>query len=133
MFNSPYLQNFNQMQPMYSQPNVNTPQDERIFVSNQQSAESFLLAPSGFIRLWDSSQPRFYERRADATGRPLPMDIYEYKRVTPLNSTEIEESNKISFDQLKSEIETINERIDKLEQKKGVVKNVKQSADDTTA
>ena len=136
MYNYPY---FNQIQPNYNQ-NFNQPQpqaqsqDERIFVSNQQAAESFLLAPGGFVRLWDSSDNKFYEKRADATGRALPMDVYEYKRVTPQKEPVINEANKLSFDELKAEIEAINERIDKLEQtKKGAVKNAtKSNADDTS-
>lgn len=133
MFN-PYLQNYNQIQPNYNQPQQATPQDERIFVSNQQAAESFLLAPGGFVRLWDSSENKFYEKRADATGRALPMDIYEYKRMMPLKTPEIDASNKLSFDEINEKIEAINERISKLENaKKGAGKNAKQSdADDSS-
>lgn len=110
-------------------------QDERIWVSNEQAAESYLLAPSGFVRLWDSSKPVFYEKRADATGRPLPMDVYEYSRVMPQIATPNDDTIKLSFDDINAKIDAINERIDTLEKvKKGAVKNAKQSdADDTNA
>lgn len=70
-----YQTNFNQ--PL-SQP---VTQDERIWVQNETSAEAYLVAPNGFVRLWDSSKPIFYEKRADATGRPMPMEMYEYTKI----------------------------------------------------
>lgn len=134
---NPYLQNY---QPNYQnavpvpqQNSNNVPQDERIWVQNETSAEAYLLAPNGFARLWDSSKPVFYEKRADATGRPLPMDTYEYKRVLPQSATLIEEPNKISYDEINERFEAINQRIEALEKvKKGVVRNAKQSDSDDT-
>lgn len=67
----------NYYQPNYQQQPA---QDERIWVQNETSAEAYLVAPNGFVRLWDSSRPVFYEKRADSTGRPLPMDVFEYSR-----------------------------------------------------
>lgn len=72
-------------QPMYQQPIGMQPQapqpmqDDRIWVANEQAADSYQIVPNGFVRLWDSNQPVFYEKRADATGRPLPLVAYEYK------------------------------------------------------
>lgn len=66
-------------QPMGMQQNPQPMQDDRIWVANEQAAESFQVVPNGFARLWDSNQPVFYEKRADATGRPLPLIAYEYK------------------------------------------------------
>ena len=67
---------------MYQQP---APQntDERIWVQNETSAEAYLVAPNGFVRLWDASQPIFYEKHADSSGRPYPMEVYEYSRRVP--------------------------------------------------
>lgn len=128
-YNNPYLQNY---QPTYQQniqqPQHNVSQDERIWVQNEISAEAYLLAPNGFARLWDSSTNRFYEKRADATGRPLPMDIYEYTRVLPQTGTSNDEVDKISMDDINARFEEISSRIDALEKmKKGAVKNAKQS------
>lgn len=66
----------------YSQPltginQIN--QDERIWVQGEGSAQAYLVAPNSFVRLWDSSQAVFYEKRADASGRPY-METFEYKR-----------------------------------------------------
>lgn len=125
-YNNPFLQNYQQNAPQQ------TPQDERVWVSNQQAAESYLLAPGGFVRLWDSSTSRFYEKRADATGRPLPMDIYEYTRVLPQNDVLNNGIDKIPMDEINARFEEITSRIEALESKK-VTKNAKQSnADDTS-
>lgn len=75
----------NYQQPVYQQPIGMQPQapqpmqDDRIWVANEQAAESFQVVPNGFVRLWDSNQPVYYEKRADATGRPLPLVAFEYK------------------------------------------------------
>ena len=127
MYNyNPYLQNY---QPNFQNTQQNTPtQDERIWVQNETSAEAYLLAPNGFARLWDSSCNRFYEKRADATGRPLPMDVYEYSRVLPKLATSNSDVDKISMDDINERFDAITQRIDALEKvKKGVVKNAKQS------
>lgn len=131
-YNNPFMPNYSQINPMNAMPQQ-TAQDERVWVSNQQAAESYLLAPGSFVRLWDSSVNRFYEKRADATGRPLPMDIYEYSRVTAQTPIPNEESIKISMDDINARFEEINSRIDKLEKvKKGTTSNAKSNSDDTS-
>lgn len=55
-------------------------QDERIWVQGEGAAMAYLVAPGGFARLWDSTQPVFYEKRCDASGRPLQMETYDYTR-----------------------------------------------------
>lgn len=141
-YNNPYLQNY----PNYSQQNNNIPQqnmniprantssDERIWVQNETSAEAYLLAPNGFARLWDSSCNRFYEKRADATGRPLPMDVYEYSKVIPQNDVSNLNIDKLPMDEINARFEEITNRIDELEKAKKVVKNAKQqsNADDAS-
>lgn len=132
-YNNPYLQNYQNNYGNVAQQQSNVPQDERIWVQNETSAEAYLLAPNGFVRLWDSSSPRFYEKRADATGRPLPLDIYEYKRVMPQTATSNDEVGKISMDDINARFEEITSRIEELEKAKKVTKNAKQSnADDTS-
>jgi hypothetical protein len=54
--------------------------DERIWVQGKNAAEAYLVAANGFVRLWDSNGQVFYEKRADASGRPC-METYEYKRL----------------------------------------------------
>lgn len=82
-----YPQNyFPQMQPPAQQMPIGqnaaqpqSPQDDRIWVASESAAEAFLVAANGFVRLWDSNKPVFYEKRADMNGRPMPLVAYEYK------------------------------------------------------
>lgn len=54
--------------------------DERIWVQGEVAAASWPVTANGFVRLWDSIAPVYYEKRADAQGKPLPLEIYDYKR-----------------------------------------------------
>lgn len=94
----PYNNYFNPYQPMYTpqpapdqlnqlrQPyqQMQMPQspakaDERIFVQGKDAALAYLVAPNSFVRLWDSTSNQFYEKSADASGRPT-METFEYRR-----------------------------------------------------
>lgn len=97
-------QNFRQPQQMMPQ------QEEIIYVPNQQAAESYLMAPNSFVRLWDAQLPRFYEKRTDPQGRPFPMDVYEFQKVT--NEPKAEEKDmteqfvtRKEFDELRAKLE----------------------------
>ena len=84
---NPYMQpNYQSgyFQPNYFQPPApmqppQASQDDRIWVASESAAEAFLVAANGFVRLWDSNKPVFYEKRADMNGRPMPLVAYEYK------------------------------------------------------
>ncbi len=74
---SPQMQPIQQPQmPMQGQQ---APQDDRLWVASESAAEAFQMVPNGFVRLWDSNKPVFYEKRADMNGRPMPLVAYEYK------------------------------------------------------
>ena len=114
------------------QPNVNQGfypggNDERIWVQNENAAEAYLMAPSSFVRLWDANKNVFYEKRSDATGRPLPLEVYEYTHRKPVQAIK-DESNGIDY---QKEIEGILRRLDALE--RGSDESVKKSNDDDTA
>lgn len=114
-------QGMNQIQPM---------QDERIWVSNQQSAESYLVAANSFVRLWDSSRPVFYEKSADCTGRPMQMKVYEYKEVSAM--PEIPIGNYVSAEEFTEFKAQVNDFIKSLETKE-VKKNAKTNATNADA
>lgn len=84
--------------------------DERIWVQNKFAADVYLVAPNSFVRLWDASRPVFYEKRADANGRPLPLEVYEYKKV--VMQTETETNNAVNYQE---QIDSIIKRLDTLE------------------
>lgn len=89
-YGNPYAQGFFPQSPVFNPPsmmqqpaaqmqNPQAGQDDRIWVASQSAADSFLVAANGFVRLWDSNKPVFYEKRADMNGRPMPLVAYEYK------------------------------------------------------
>ena len=114
----------NNMQGNNGMQHMNIQQDERVFVSNQQAAESYIVAANGFVRLWDSSQPKFYEKSADYTGRPMPMKIFEYKEVSAM--PEMIPTNFVSTEEFTEFKDQVNDFIKSFEVKE-VKKNAKQS------
>lgn len=91
--------------------------DERIWVPNETAANAYLVAPNGFVRLWDSQRPVFYEKTADHTGKQYPMVTYKYERADQ------ETAMSASFDE---RLKGIEDRLTALEQKK-VKKNESKS------
>lgn len=100
-YQQPNYQNYNPMfqQPLYTpQMSQNTPQrntDERIWVQGEAGANAYLVAPNGFVRLWDSQQPVFYEKRADSSGRPI-TEIFTYtKKSEQKPAVEVPATNEV--------------------------------------
>lgn len=116
-YQMPIYGQFNQPmynQPMFNQQNQTQPsQDDRIWVANSQAAEAYLIAPNSMVRLWDSNKNVFYEKRADATGRPLPIECYEYAKIEPNRPAETA-GPAIDYTE---EIKRLNERILALEER----------------
>lgn len=105
-----YQNNMQMPQQMVGAQMSQPAQDERIWVQSATAAENYLVAPNSFVRLWDSTAPRFYERRSDATGRPFPMETYEYKKVNASSNTS---------DEFLTHFKALEMRIDALERKVG--------------
>lgn len=61
-------------------PLAPAPVDDRIWVQGELAATACPVTANGFVRLWDSTAPVFYHKRADAQGKPFPLEIYDYKR-----------------------------------------------------
>ena len=66
-----------QMQPM-QQPVQQNPiaQGGVQWVSGEQEARGYLIAPNSAVALWDSSAPIVYLKQADASGKPT-LKIYD--------------------------------------------------------
>lgn len=110
----------------YAQQYAQPMQDERIWVQNEASAEAYLVAPNGFVRLWDSNKNRFYEKRADASGRMMPLEAYEYSRI----SLTERRNDDDSINHYQEQIDAILGRIEALERER---RNDKKSDADDTA
>lgn len=69
------------MQPMQqpmSQPVQQNPiaQGSVQWVSGEQEARGYLIAPNSAVALWDSTAPTVYLKQADASGKPT-LKIYD--------------------------------------------------------
>lgn len=136
---NPYMQpNYQSgyFQPNYFQPQIpigqppapmqppQASQDDRIWVASESAAEAFLVAANGFVRLWDSNKPVFYEKRADMNGRPMPLVAYEYKIREASAGTE---TVSAGFEQRLSAVE---ERLNQLTEGKREVKKAEVKRND---
>lgn len=121
MYGYNYGQNYNNNN--YVQ-NYQPTQDERIWVQGEASAEAYLVAPNSFVRLWDSCKPVFYEKRADATGRPMPLEAYSYAKIEA-KSLRNDAQGAIDY---QKEIDAIIRRIEVLEG--GMKHDTKSNTDD---
>lgn len=75
-----YYPQVRQVMPQY-QPQMQAPQEERLYVPNEQAAEAYLMAPNSFVMLWDANKSMFYEKRTDQSGRPFPLRKFEFREV----------------------------------------------------
>lgn len=56
------------------------------WVSCEQEARAYLVAPNCAVALWDSSAPRVYLKQADASGKPMfkGYDLVERPESAPM-------------------------------------------------
>lgn len=108
----PYQQQSPQIMNPAIAVNQGNMQDERIWVPSAAAAEAYPIAANGFVRLWHSTQPVFYEKSADAAGRPFPMIAYEYK----LMGAETEQqSPTVEIPDFEPRFKALEERLEALE------------------
>ena len=119
-----YPQSYGYTQPQQMQPSQQ--QNERIWVQGADAARAYLVAPNGFARLWDSTQPVFYEKSADNTGRPF-IETYEYKKREAVPQVEPVQAND-----LQAQIDGLRMKIENMEavMKGGAVNVAESNAND---
>lgn len=133
----PYADRLTQLQNQYNQA-VNVPQvgaqmslpqpqvnQGLLWVSGEIGAKSYLVAPNSTVLLMDSDAQRFYLKSADNAGMPS-LRIFEYSEVTnvPQNApqalnTDLKELDskyvkREEYECLKSQYESIMERLDSI-------------------
>ena len=83
----------NLMQPMTPQmpqaPQNPVAQSGVQWVSGEQEARNWMIAPNAAVALWDSSAPTVYLKKADASGKPS-LTIYDLveRTETPRTATQ---------------------------------------------
>ena len=72
------LMQMRQMQQPQMQPQMQNPiaQGGVQWVSGEQEARGYLIAPNSAVALWDSTAPTVYLKQADASGKPT-LKIYD--------------------------------------------------------
>ena len=65
-----------QMQAVPPMPQNPLPQSGVQWVSGEQEARSWMVAPNAAVALWDSTAPTVYLKQADASGKPT-LKVYD--------------------------------------------------------
>lgn len=65
-----------QMQAIPPMPQNPLPQSGVQWVSGEQEARSWMVAPNAAVALWDSTAPMVYLKQADASGKPT-LKVYD--------------------------------------------------------
>lgn len=83
-----------QMPPMMApQPPQNLVAQSGVqWVSGEQEARNWMIAPNAAVALWDSSAPTVYLKKADASGKPS-LTIYDLVERTETPSTATQEKD----------------------------------------
>ena len=85
------------------------------WVSGEQEARGYLIAPNSAVALWDSTAPTVYLKQADASGKPT-LKIYDL----------VERTEKASAASQKPSVEFVTrEEFDKLAALVGEIKGKK--------
>lgn len=76
------------------------------WVSSEQEARGYLIAPNSAVALWDSTAPTVYLKQSDASGKPT-LKIYDLveRAETPRTATQekgVEFVTRKEFDRLAS-------------------------------
>lgn len=111
-------------QPYYypQQQQTNT-QNGILWVSNEQEAVSYPVAPNAAVALWDSSRPSVYIKQADASGKPTIKiyDLTERALNAPQGVSRDRESKDIEY-ATKSEINAISRDFEALKEEIKILK-----------
>ena len=111
---NPYMGNYGQQMQMQMPPQAQ-PQNGFVWVDGIEEANGFYVAPNSAVQLWDKNAPCIYKKSADSTGKPT-MQIFDLvERIPKPAETEHECLCKSGNFVTKDELQTIIERIEKLE------------------
>lgn len=102
----PTTPNMQQPQPIQTppvspaNPMAGSAQNGMIWVSGQQEADSYLIAPNSAVALWDANNPVVYLRKADSTGKPSTVVYDLVERTGAQVITPAPTAQKIDWDKI---------------------------------
>lgn len=103
-----------QMQPLSQPPQNPIAQGGVQWVSGEQEARSWMIAPNAAVALWDSTAPTVYLKQADASGKPTLKiyDLVERAENAPdrANAKPVEFVTRKEFDALAAIVGEIKEK-----------------------
>lgn len=119
----PMQDNLMQMRQQFQPPAQSAPAPQNPvahggvqWVSGEQEARGYLIAPNSAVALWDSNAPTIYLKQADASGRPS-LKIYDLVERTSNPSTQASTPETEGMTALKSEVERLKLELDELKEK----------------
>lgn len=125
----PMQQPIQPMQMVQQMPTIQ-PSDDRIWVQGEAGAKAYFVAANATVVLWDTESPTLYIKSADATGKPLDMDIIDLSRraknipTMPQNSPTEHKCTcgdkfvlKKDFEALESEISALRDELNEIKAK----------------
>lgn len=130
------FQYFPQIQqlPQYSSAAPAQPQAPQIstgilWVSNEQEAQNYPVAPNNAVALWDSSSPVIYLKQTDASGKPS-IKIYDLKeRTDPSLEAAKQPAANINYAE-KSELESLRNELKNLRKELIAIKRKQEDEDE---
>ena len=120
----PMQQPIMQQAPIQSMP-ITQPTDDRIWVQGLAGAKAYFVAPNTTVVLWDTESPTIYIKSADATGKPLEIEIIDLSRRTKDNIQTAEHKcqcsgkfiSKEDFKAFQDEFEILKNEVEELKAK----------------
>lgn len=81
-------------------------QNTFVWAQGEQAAKSYPVAPGSKLLIFDSESPTFYIKMADQAGRPLPLEIYDFKK---RESVDVLPESKVNYEDFatKDDVRTI--------------------------
>ena len=86
--------------------------NQQTWVDGIEAARSYPVSPGTTVILLDSQNPIVYKKTADATGRPLPLEVYDLVRHEEIVAEQPAYVKQSDFDSFCSRIEKMIEDID---------------------
>lgn len=100
-----------------------------LWVSNEQEAQNYPVAPNNAVALWDSGSPVIYLKQTDASGRPN-IKIYDLKeRIDPTVEASKQPAPNINYAE-KSELESLRNELKNLKKELVAIKRKQEDEDE---
>lgn len=118
-FQNPAPDQLTQLRQPYQQPYQQPTQQNGqsiVWVSGEQEAAGYLVAPNSAVALWDMNAPVIYFKQADASGRPTIKTYDLVERTAAPRAEEVQQASYATRDELKR----LAERLEALEKGKEI-------------